>query len=209
MYGLVRLVDSAATSRPSGQGCAASLLRCAAIDVLVVCTGNICRSPMGAALLRAHFDAQGVRATVHSAGTMAWNASPPPEAVTVMDEMGIDISSHRARPLSVELVAGADVVLGMTRDHVGRVLSLVPEASERTFLVGELLRLGEQVGARSDGETAREWALRIGAARPDARVPGRAGDEVPDPYGESLAVYRATAARLDAELRRLARLLAS
>jgi len=163
---------------------------------------------MGAALLRAHFDAHGASATVHSAGTMAWNASPPSEAVTVMEEMGIDISSHRSRPLSVELVDRADVVLGMTRDHVGRVLALVPGASERAFLVGELVRLGEQVGARHEGEPSAEWVRRVGATRPDVRVPGRAGDEVADPYGESLDVYRATAARLDAELRELARLLA-
>ena len=164
---------------------------------------------MGAALLRAHLDAHGASATVHSAGTMAWNASPPSEAVTVMDEMGIDISSHRARPLSVELVDGADVVLGMTRDHVGRVLALVPAASERAFLVGELVRLGEQLGARHEGETHADWLRRVGTSRPDPRVPGRAIDEVPDPYGESLAVYRATAARLDAELRKVARLLAT
>ncbi len=162
---------------------------------------------MGEALLRAHLDARGAVATVHSAGTMAWDAAPPSEAVAVMEELGLDISSHRSRALSVELVERADVVLGMTRDHVGRVLALVPSASDRAFLVGELLRVGEQVGRREEGESPAEWVRRVGATRVDARVPGRAGEEVVDPYGESLDVYRATAARLDADLRKLAGLL--
>jgi protein-tyrosine-phosphatase len=162
---------------------------------------------MGEALLRAHLEASGATANVHSAGTLAWDAAPPHEAIAVMKELGLDISSHRSRPLSVELIEGADVVLGMTRNHVGRVLAMVPDASERAFLVGELVRLGEQGGERVDGEAVAAWARRVGATRPDARVPGRGDDEVADPYGESLAFYRATAARLDADLRRLAALL--
>jgi protein-tyrosine phosphatase len=185
-----------------------SLVRCAAIDVLVVCTGNICRSPMGEALLRAHLDAVGVEARVHSAGTMAWDACPPDEAVHAMHELGVDISTHGSRPLTVELIEQADVVLGMTRDHVGRALALAPSAAGRAFLVPELVRLGELVGPRRVGEEPAAWVRRVGATRPDARVPGRAGDEVGDPYGDTIEVYRATAARLDADLRKLARLLA-
>ena len=162
---------------------------------------------MGEALLRAHLDAEGVFANVHSAGTMSWSASPPREAVLAMHELGVDISSHQSRALTAELVEAADVVLGMTRDHVGRVLALVPSASDKAFLVGELVRLGEVAGPRQDGETPAAWVRRVGKTRPDARVPGRAGDEVVDPYGDTLEVYRATAARLDADLRKLARLL--
>jgi len=163
---------------------------------------------MGEALLRVHLDALGVDARVHSAGTMSWDASPPREAVLAMQELGVDISAHRSRALTVELVEEADMVLGMTRDHVGRVLALVPNASDRAFLVGELVRLGETVGRRLETEAPAEWARRVGATRLDARVPGRAGDEVVDPYGDTLEVYRATAARLDADLRKVARLLA-
>ncbi|MSO78933.1 MAG: protein-tyrosine-phosphatase [Acidimicrobiia bacterium] len=175
--------------------------------MLVVCTGNICRSPMGEVLLRARLEARGASANVHSAGTMAWDVTPPPEAVAVMEEMGLDISSHRSRPLTVDLIEHADVVLGMTRNHVGRVVALVPDAAVRAFLVGELVRLGELVGERAGGETVAAWARRVGATRPDVRVPGRGDDEVADPYGESLAFYRATATRLDADLRRVAALL--
>jgi protein-tyrosine phosphatase len=176
--------------------------------VLVVCTGNICRSPMAEALLRAHLAAHGVAANVHSAGTMAWSAAPPSEAVVVMEERGVDLSTHRSRQLDIALVEAADLVLGMTRQHVGRVEALVPDASHRTFLVGELVRLGRQVGARSAEESVGDWLLRIAAVRPDGRIRGRGVDEVTDPLGEPLSTYQATAARLDAELRELAGLLA-
>ncbi len=163
---------------------------------------------MGEALLRAHLHERGASCVVHSAGTMSWDASPPGEAMTVMEEMGLDISEHRARPLSVDLIEGADLILGMTRDHVGRVVALVPDAWERTFLVRELVRLAERVGPRQERETPAEYVRLVGAGRPEVRVPGRAGDEVDDPYGEPVYAYRATATRLDAELRELAALLA-
>lgn len=164
---------------------------------------------MAEALLRSHLDAHGVDANVHSAGTMAWSAAPPPEAIAAMRERGIDLSDHRSCQLDAALVEGADLVLGMTRQHVGRVEALEPEASARTFLVGELVRLGRQVGPRSPGEDVRAYLLRVDAARPHRRIRGRGVDEVTDPLGEPLATYRDTATRLDAELWELARLLAS
>ena len=163
---------------------------------------------MAEALLRSHLDAHGVEANVHSAGTMAWSAAPPPEAIATMRERGIDLSSHRSSQLDAALVQDADLVLGMTRQHVGRVEALVPDASTRTFLVGELVRLGKAVGPPSPGEDLRAYLHRVDAARPHRRIRGRGVDEVTDPLGEPLATYRATATRLDAELRELAGLLA-
>lgn len=186
----------------------ANLLRSAAIEVLVVCTGNLCRSPMAEGLLRAHLERRDVVATVSSAGSMAWAAPLPTEAVSVMAALGIDISQHRPRALEAPLIERADLVLGMTRDHVARVRALAPDAADRAFLVAELVRLGERVGPRRPGEEARTWLRRVAAARPDAPVPGRAGDEVTDPLGGPIGAYRETASRLDAQLRRVADLLA-
>jgi protein-tyrosine phosphatase len=162
---------------------------------------------MGEALLRAHLDASGVVANVHSAGTMAWDAGPPDEAIAAMSEMGIDLSAHRSRQLTSDLIDDADLVLGMTRQHLGRINALAPDAAPRAYLVGELVRLGARVGGRADDEPLRAWVHRVHEARPDTRVHGRGEDEVGDPLGEPLDVYRATAARLDAALRDLARLL--
>ena len=162
---------------------------------------------MAEALLRAHLTARGVEGRVHSAGTMAWGGSPTPHAVEAMHEHGLDISGHESRQLTVELVEHADLVLGMTRDHVGRVRRLARDASQRAFLIGELVRLAADA-ARDDREDVRAWARRIAGARPARPFIGRGADEVDDPIGEPLAGYRATADRLDGDLGRLARLLA-
>jgi protein-tyrosine phosphatase len=176
------------------------------IDLLLVCTGNVCRSPMGAALLRAHLEARGVDAHVHSAGTLPWGGPATPNSVEVMHEHGLSIDGHLSRALTDELVMTADLVLGMTRDHVWRV-TRAGDVAARAFLAGELVRLGAAVGARANGESVRDWAARVAAARPDGPV-GRVGDEVDDPVGEPLAVYRATAVRLDHLMGAVAALLA-
>jgi protein-tyrosine phosphatase len=177
------------------------------IDLLVVCTGNICRSPMGEALLRARLAERGVAAQVHSAGTLAWGGPATGSAVLTMREHGLEIEGHLSRPLTDELVQHADLVLGMTRDHVWRASLGADGAVDRSFLVGELVRLGTQAGARGPDESVRAWAARVAALRPDGPV-GRAGDDVADPVGEPLTVYRGTAARLDRDLTVVAALLA-
>jgi hypothetical protein len=95
----------------------------------------------------------------------------------------------------------------MTRQHVWSVANYAPDAVERAFLVGELIRLGTAVGPRRADEPLRAWAARVAELRADPRVPGQPQDEVADPAGESFDVYRATAARLDADLDRLVTLL--
>ncbi len=177
-------------------------------DILVVCTGNICRSPMGEALLRAHLSARGLDARVHSAGTMHWGGPATDHTVEVLRERGLDAREHLSRPLSRDLVAGADLVLGMTRNHVWAVANHDPDAWDRTFLVGELVRLGERVGAREPGEPVRAWVERVAGTRPGGGAVGTAVDEIADPVGEPIDVYRDTAARLDAQLAGLAALLA-
>jgi protein-tyrosine-phosphatase len=162
---------------------------------------------MGEALLRVRLEARGVDARVHSAGTMAWGGSATDEAVRAMREHGLAIDDHRSRALTNELVDRADLVLGMTRDHVWRAARGTDDAGDRVFLVGELARLGPRAGAREADEPVREWAARVAALRPGGPV-GRAGDEIDDPVGEPLEVYRATAVRLDRDLSTIASLLA-
>ena len=188
------------------------LLRSPPIDglsdftVLVVCTGNIARSPMGEALLRAHLTARGSSARVHSAGTLAWDGPATDAAVRAMAERGLDLSAHHSQPLTAALVGDADLILAMTRSHVWGVQAFDPDAAARTFLVPELARLGTRIGPRRADETVRAWAGRAAAER-DGATPGRGAEEVADPYGEPLAVYEATAARLDTALSVIAELL--
>jgi protein-tyrosine phosphatase len=104
--------------------------------VLVVCTGNSCRSPMAAGILERLLTAE--RAFVESAGTAAPVGSPATgNAVLAAAEHGADLGAHRARQLDAALIRRADLVLVMENAHRRRVASLVAEAAPRTRLLGE------------------------------------------------------------------------
>jgi protein-tyrosine phosphatase len=163
---------------------------------------------MAAAILRQRLVEHGVDARVTSAGTRPWGAGATDDAITVMREYGLDISGHENCPVTAQLVEQADLVLGMTRQHVNFVIARWPDAAERTFLVGELARLGAQIGPRAESESAVHWARRASAVRPPKRRLGRAVDEIEDPVGLPIVVYQQTAAVLDHRLKEIAALLA-
>lgn len=101
-------------------------------SVLVVCTGNICRSPMGEYLLRERWGK--TAAKVGSAGTAALVSWPADDdAQAVMQEHGIDMSTHRARQLDRELVRSHELILTMEDHHARWLLGHFPEARGRVY----------------------------------------------------------------------------
>jgi protein-tyrosine-phosphatase len=103
-------------------------------SVLVVCTGNSCRSPMAQRMLAGMLE--GTPAFVYSAGTDAPVGSPATvQAVVVMREAGLDLTRHRAQQLVPAMVEAADLVLVMDDYHRQRVVDLVPDAAGRTRLL--------------------------------------------------------------------------
>jgi len=162
---------------------------------------------MAEALLRDELARLGIDARVHSAGTLAWRGGASEGARVALAERGLDLSAHRSRALEPEMVRDADLVLGMTRAHVWSSTNHAPDAADRIFLPGELARLGDLEGARRGDETLVDWAARVVRRRLDPKVPGHPQDEVPDPAGEPVEVYRATAERPAGELARVARLI--
>ncbi len=110
--------------------------------ILFVCTGNICRSPMAAALLRARLEADGRAGEyrVLSAGTWAEEGRPASHyARVVMAERGIDLSDHRAREVTWQMMREADLVLVMTRAHREALQAEFPEAASKIYLLSEMV----------------------------------------------------------------------
>jgi len=136
--------------------------------ILLVCTGNICRSPLAAALLDRALHGRGAEGIdVASAGTGAWDGAPVSEGAYLIGlEHGLDLSGHRAQLLTRELVEDADLILTMARHHRARVDELGGE--------GHVFVLGEYAGREGDEA------------------------EVSDPFGGDLDVYRDTCAELEA-----------
>ncbi|HYH81552.1 MAG TPA: low molecular weight protein arginine phosphatase [Longimicrobium sp.] len=167
----------------SEQDAAAPAPRTATFNILFLCTGNTCRSPLAEGIARAEIARRGWKnVEVASAGLSAASGSPASaEAVTVAGRAGIRLENHRSRPLSPEMVDWADLILGMGSGHVIALDRL--GAGERAATLGDF-----------------------------AAGPGGEGRAVADPYGGSEAVYEETFHELrgliSAALDRLAPILA-
>lgn len=102
--------------------------------LLFVCTGNTCRSPLAEAMARAHAAARGLDLIVSSAGTSAWQGAPASDAsILVGLERKLDLSMHRARALTRELVDESSLILGMAAHHVAAARALGGEG--KVFLL--------------------------------------------------------------------------
>ncbi len=162
---------------------------------------------MAEAILRAHLQSREINAEVSSAGTDAWAGAATDYAVVAMSEFGIDLSNHRSSQITPEMISKNDLILVMTRNHADRVALLDSEATNRTFLPGELIRLGAAAPLRASTESVRAWSEIVAINRPRGPI-GRGADEITDPVGETLAAYKETARRLNVELAAIAKLLA-
>jgi protein-tyrosine-phosphatase len=128
--------------------------------ILFVCTGNLCRSPMAAGLLRQRLAQAGLasRHQVTSAGVWAVDGHPASaNAIAVMAERGVDVADHIAHTIRATEVAESDLILVMSREHEETIRNTWPQYAWK------LHRLSEMVGKRRD---------------------------VRDPYGGSIEEYR-------------------
>jgi len=176
-------------------------------NIMTVCTGNICRSPLAETVLATRLADLDLR--VHSAGTQALvGYGMPNEARTLAERNGVSperTAAHRARLLSETLMNDADLILTMTAQHSTAAMQLTPRRMHSTFTVREFARLAASLDdgvlrriARSAGNPRSRFGVLVQAVADQRGVaPRAAGDEdVIDPYRQSLEVYEQSAAQL-------------
>jgi protein-tyrosine phosphatase len=122
-------------------------------SILIVCTGNTCRSPMVEAYLRKVLAEQGINGfSVKSCGVYApLNMKASPDAVSVMQSEGMDISDHVSKNIDDDLAAEADKVLVMTGEHQFSLLSRYPQLKDKILVLDIVDPIGR--GAKAYNET--------------------------------------------------------
>ena len=118
-------------------------------SLIFVCTANICRSPIAERLMRAKIPGYGSDESewrVESAGTWALEGEPAARiAQKVLSAQGIDLSDHRSRPVTRELLDQFNLILVMENGHKEALQIEFPEISRRVFLLYEMIGLKQEV----------------------------------------------------------------
>lgn len=176
----------------------------APLQVLAVCTANICRSPAAEFLLRRAFAEVGLRAEVSSAGVAGFDGAPiDPQTAEALREIGVDPGDFRSRPLRPADVEAADLVLTATAEHRSVVLRRVPHALRKTFTLKEFAALaGEGAGARSPADVVAAALAARGSREVDVL-------DIEDPHGRGIDAQRRAVAEIERGTAEIARSLGS
>ncbi len=143
------------------------------MNILFVCTGNTCRSPMAAALLKDMLREKGIQnIKVESAGIATYpNEKANPLAQQIMEEQGVQVADHRSRQVQVDMLKQSDLILTMTEGHKNAVLSGEPSAWNKIFTLNEYAGFNEK--------------------------------DIPDPYGLSKQEYQIAAQEINKALEKI------
>ncbi len=168
--------------------------------VLLVCTGNTCRSSMAEAILKNLARIRGAEGLepgvleleIRSAGTSTIDGMPAStHAVSVMRDRGLDLTGHRTTRLTKDLVDWADLILTMTQFQKSLIATGFGAA-------GKVFTLNEYASGYGRAPAGASPDARGGAATPPAAL-----RDIDDPYGQSLEVYRRVAAQIEEALKRV------
>lgn len=190
------------------------------LRVLTVCTGNVCRSPLAAALLAERL--KGFPVIVESAGMRALVDQPATdETVRIAVDHGVGtaaIDAHRARVVDEALLGDSHLILALAREHRHSVVDLAPRRLRSTFTLRELARLGreatdaelEEMAAASTDPVERLRLLLAFVSSLRGMIdppPAAVDDDVIDPYRRSWETYELSASQLVPAIGDVARVL--
>ena len=152
-------------------------------SILLVCTGNSCRSVMAEGLFKKYLKEAGKNdIEVTSAGIMAMDGFPPTEeTIDVMKGQGVDVSGYRSKRLTADLMSKSDLILAMEEIHKTFVLRMNPMIEDKVYL---LKKYGEN--------NTRKYPK---------------GDGVPDPIGKPIDFYKLSLEIIKDEAKRIVKLL--
>lgn len=102
------------------------------MNILMVCLGNICRSPLAEGILKDKLKSSGLRAEVHSAGTSDYHVGEPadPRTIDVAKKHNIDITTHRARQFTADDFKKYDLIYAMDRSNYDKIIQLAKNEDE-------------------------------------------------------------------------------
>lgn len=172
----------------------------------MVCTGNICRSPLAEHLLKKTVDDLALNLSITSAGTGALlRAGPPSQIITQARDWGLDVAAHQPQQISESVINSATLVLTAERSHRSELVALVPRASRKVFTLKQLARIANSMMNDSDPallaslrsanfETLISEIADYRALTPPPDTP--TDDDVPDPYRRSQKDYDQSAEQI-------------
>lgn len=186
--------------------------------ILIVCTGNVCRSPLAEQMLstaaRAALPADLTgQVVIGSAGTEAPIGAPMAlPAAEISARVGAHPNGHRARQLTADMVQDADLTLVATRAHRKQIALMVPRSARTLFTIREFGRVasvfaGEQPDPARSAEGLRELVLQTAARRGFQPMLDPSYDDIVDPIGRSEKTYKRMADELVPAVRAASALL--
>ncbi|MDQ6724778.1 MAG: hypothetical protein M3066_01170 [Actinomycetota bacterium] len=149
-------------------------------------------------MLRKRFVGAGIDVGVTSAGLLQAGNPAQAHGIDVAQSLGMDMSVHRSRSMTRDVLSAADLIVGLAREHVREAVVLDPALWPRTFTLKELVRRGEAAGPRRPDEALADWLARAGQGRRVADLSGSSpDDDVEDPIGMPRSSYERMARELD------------